>query len=152
MGEGFGVSEIKIMWGLEVVWNHLLFPRYLSDKTLLIVCYWLKNLPKLGDFFGRAKCQKIYPKPHLSDLQETQSSTLVIHRRDAKSGVWWTAIEQVQEVLLPVLVIVVGILCSIASLTTLQSYSTCSKMMMFRSLKGVKTWLAVLSNEQTLLI
>lgn len=73
---------------------------------------------KTWRLFGRAKCQKIYLKPHLSGLQGTQSSTLVIYRRDAKSGVWWTAIEQMQEVVLPVLVIVVGIFCSIASLTS----------------------------------
>lgn len=42
-----------------------------------------------------------------------------LYRRDAKSGVWWTAIEQMQEVVLPVLVISVGIFCSIASLMTL---------------------------------
>ena len=68
--------------------------------------------------FCRAKCQR------MSDGDEEtapQPPALVVYRRDAKSScAWWTTLlEQLHEVVLPVIVIVVGIVCSIASLMTL---------------------------------
>jgi hypothetical protein len=50
---------------------------------------------------------------------ECKQFQLIVYRRERKPGTKWYVVEVLREILLPLVVLAVGVFCSVAALTTL---------------------------------
>lgn len=66
----------------------------------------------------RSKIQRLRMVEHERD-PESKQFQLIVYRRERKPGTKWYVVEVLREILLPLVVLAVGVFCSVAALTTL---------------------------------
>ena len=81
---------------------------------VLLICRFSLLLHGLG----RSKIQRLRKQEHERD-PESKQWHLIVYREERKPGSKWLVLEILREVFVPILVLVVGVFCSVAALTTL---------------------------------
>ncbi|KAG0630426.1 hypothetical protein M758_1G177400 [Ceratodon purpureus] len=83
-----------------------------------MVSYIIPVVNHLLLYYSRSKIQKLRKMENERD-PESKQFQLIVYRKERKPGTIWYIVEVLREIFLPVLVLAVGIFCSVASLTTL---------------------------------